>query len=98
MINENDLIKIINKQIPEAQAVSIKEFYEDDDYAEISPRYNGIWFKGSEDYCKSDDLPIFDCYEEFGHDIHPTLSKILDDAGWYGEPYDAGTLMAYKGE
>ena len=34
-MNENDLIKIINKQIPEAQAVSIKEFYEDDDYAEV---------------------------------------------------------------
>ena len=88
MINENDLIKIINKQLPEAQAVPIKEFYEDDS--------NGIWFKGSEDYCKADDLPIFDYYQEFGNDIHPTLSKILDDAGWYGEPYDVGTLMAYK--
>ena len=86
-MNENDLIKIINKQLPEAQAVSIKEFY---DTVE-----DGIWFKGSEDFAK-DDLRIFDCYEEFGHDIHPTLSKILDDAGWLGEPYDAGTLMAYK--
>ena len=86
-MNENDLIKIINKQLTEAQAVSIKEFY---DTVE-----DGIWFKGSEDFAK-DDLRIFDCYEEFGHDIHPTLSKILDDAGWLGEPYDAGTLMAYK--
>ena len=86
-MNENDLIKIINKQLPEAQAVSIKEFY---DTVE-----DGIWFKGSEDLAK-DDLIIFNYYEKLENQIHPTLSKILDDAGWYGEPYDAGTLMAYK--
>jgi hypothetical protein len=88
-MKENDLIKKINKIIPEAKAVPMKEFYD----VEIS---GGIWFKGSEDYCKTDDLPIFDYYEEFGNDIHPTLEKILDDAGWYGEPYDVGTLMAYE--
>ena len=84
-----DLIKKINKLIPQAKAVKASDFYNDSST-------DGIWFKGSEDYCKADDLPIFDYYEEFGHSIHPTLEKILTDAGWYGEPYDAGTLMAWR--
>ena len=84
-----DLIKKINKLIPQAKAVKASDFYNDSST-------DGIWFKGSEDYCKADDLPIFDYYEEFGHSIHSKLEKILTDAGWYGEPYDAGTLMAWR--
>ena len=87
-LNQNSLIKRINKLMPEAQAVKASEFYND------SSR-DGIWFKGSEDFSK-DDLRIFDYYEEYGYSIHPKLDKILTNAGWYGEPYDAGTLMAYE--
>tara|TARA_R100001244_G_scaffold28714_1_gene28080 strand:+ start:251 stop:523 length:273 start_codon:yes stop_codon:yes gene_type:complete len=89
-MEENDLIKKINKQIPEAKAVPMKEFYD----IEIS---GGIWFKGSEDI--ADGIMIFNGHETFLSDtqgIHPTLYKILDDAGWYGQPYDTGTLMAYE--
>ena len=63
-----DLIKKINKQIPEANAVPIKEFYD----KEIT---GGIWFKGSEDIAE-DGTIIFDGCETFLSDtqgIHPTL-------------------------
>jgi hypothetical protein len=85
-----DLIKKINKLIPEAKAVRASDFYNDNSR-------DGIWFRGSEDYA-SDGLLIFDYYEEYAihSKIHPTLEKILTDAGWYGEPYDAGTLMAWR--
>jgi hypothetical protein len=86
-LTENSLIKRINKLIPEAKAVKLSEFYGDDS--------KGIWFKGSEDHTP-DYRRIFDCYEEFGYMIHPKLEKILENSGWYAEPYDSGTLMAYE--
>jgi hypothetical protein len=90
-MKENNLIEKINKIIPEAKATPIKEFWDN----EIS---SGIWFKGSEDLAK-DDVIIFESSETFLSDtegVHPTLYKILDDAGWYAQPYDLGTLMAYE--
>lgn len=89
-MNKSVLIKKINKALPQAEAVDASEFYGED--------RDGIWFKGSE-ATASDGFIIFDYYEEFTQDtmgIHPTLYKILNEAGWYGEPYDAGTLMAWQ--
>jgi len=85
-LTENDLIKRIKKLMPEAKPIKASEFYDD---AEVV----GIWFKG--EYA-SDDLLIFDYYEEYGYDIHPKLDKIITEAGWVGCPYDAGTLMAFE--
>jgi uncharacterized protein (DUF1499 family) len=61
-----DLIKKINKLIPEAKAIKASEFYND------SSR-DGIWFKGSEDYA-SDDLRIFG-----RNSMDSQLFKIRDD-------------------
>jgi|TARA_R110001632_G_scaffold57374_1_gene140196 hypothetical protein len=91
IMNEADLILEINEYIPEARAVSTKEFYDNEDS-------KGIWFKGSEDIA-SDGTIVFDCNESYRSDtqgIHPTLYDILEKAGWYGQPYDAGTLLAYE--
>lgn len=77
------LIKKINKAIPEARAVPMADWDGSDD---------GIWFRGSEDYVEADGRLIFGG----GFDVHPKLEKILDDAGWFAEPYDSGTLMAYN--
>ena len=88
-MKEKTLINKINRLLPEAKAVSASYFDGRD----------GIWFKGSED-CANDDIPIYDYWNEFEltyDGVHPKLNKILDDAGWYSEPYDAGTLMAYEG-
>tara|TARA_B100000795_G_scaffold122512_1_gene91207 strand:- start:2559 stop:2807 length:249 start_codon:yes stop_codon:yes gene_type:complete len=79
----NALIKKINRELPEAKAVSTKEWDGSDD---------GIWFRGSEDYVEADQRLIFGG----GWDVHPKLEKILHDAGWFAEPYDSGTLMAYN--
>ena len=27
--------------------------------------------------------------------VHPDLLEIIEEAGWFYEPYDAGTLMLY---
>jgi hypothetical protein len=91
IMNESDLILEINEYIPQARAVSLKEFYDNEDS-------QGIWFKGSEDIA-SDGTIVFDGNETYMSEtqgIHPTLYDILEKAGWYGQPYDAGTLMAYE--
>ena len=84
----NALIKKINRELPEAKATLGSEW--DEDYA------HAIWFKGSEDYGPEDEL-IFDSHPDSMTDgVHPRLSEILEDAGWYAEPYDSGTLMAFN--
>lgn len=82
--SESALIAKINKALPEARATPYREFAERD--------VVGIWFRGSESY--AGDIPIYDCYNA-AQEIHPTLEKMLNDAGWYAEPYDSGTLIAY---
>ena len=42
----------------------------------------GIWIRGSEYYLEDEA-------------VHPDLAKIIEDANWMWEPYDAGTLMLY---
>ena len=86
-MKEGALIKKLNKLYPGVKATPIAEW---DDTDEV-----GIWFRGSEDSAAVDGLPLYDCYEEFGYEINPDVEKILNDAGWMAEPYDAGTLMAY---
>jgi len=84
-MSESRLINKIEKEFPEAKPTPASHFAEG---------YEGIWFRGSEDVV--DDVAIFSPYGEFGDIVHPKLSEILMDAGWYSEPYDAGTLMAFK--
>ena len=88
-MKEATLIKEITKLVPEARPTPLSEFYEDDGY-------EGIWFRGSEDTTE-EGLYIFDCYSDNDTGgVHPLLNSILENAGWYAEPYDSGTLMAYK--
>jgi|TARA_B100000073_G_scaffold348404_1_gene367006 hypothetical protein len=81
-MSESKLIDKIEKEFPEAKPSPASTFAEG---------YEGIWFRGSED--SVDHVPIFDYWNEMT--VHPKLSEILMDAGWYSEPYDAGTLMAF---
>lgn len=83
-MKQGHLINKINKLIPVANATPVSEFYDDDSI--------GIWIRGSE-YSYKDRL-LFEYYD-FENQVHPELLKIIEDAGWYGEPYDAGTLMLY---
>lgn len=92
----NKMVELVNKAYPNARAVPLSEFYDD-------PSRKGIWFKGSED---CDVVPtkfgwsasMFDYYNAHWVDtsgVHPKFDKFMKEHGWYCEPYDAGTLMAY---
>jgi hypothetical protein len=85
MTNQN-LIDLINEQMPEVMAVPSEDF---------DGRVGGMWFKGSEDV--HEDEYVYNAYsysDTMG--VHPKLDAILKSNGWYSEPYDSGTLMAYK--
>ena len=96
-MKEGHLINKINRLIPIAKATPMSEFYDDDSRT-------GIWIRGSE-YDYKGTLPYerllyehYLAYEEGCSEddaVHPDLLKIIEDAGWFWEPYDAGTLMLY---
>ena len=82
------LIKKINKVIPEAKAAPSEEFGWDK---------GAILFLGSDGgYVEETGAPIFDYYRICGWDVNPTLEEILEEAGWFAEPNDPGTLFAYN--
>jgi hypothetical protein len=82
------LVDKINRLIPEAKAIESEAF----GWPE-----GGIYFRGSEDYVEATGVPIFDYWnpgETFG--VNPVLNQILEDAGWFAEPNDPGTLLAWN--
>jgi hypothetical protein len=87
MTTNNKLIALINKAVPEAQAVCISQF-------DNSEEGSGIWFKGSEDYA-SDNKRVFNI-QKYGDMMHPKIEKLLAKYDYYVSPYDSGTVMAYK--
>jgi hypothetical protein len=81
-MKQGHLINKINRLIPIANATPKEEF----------DGGSGIWIRGSE-YCFKNRL-LFEYYD-FDEPVHPDLLKIIEDAGWFYEPHDAGTLMLY---
>jgi hypothetical protein len=80
------LMDLINEQMPEVMATPSEDF---DGCA------GGMWFRGSEDFYE--DNYIFDIYADNDTGgVHPKLAALLTEHGWYSEPYDSGTLMAWK--
>ena len=91
-MNNNTLIALINKAVPEAKAVCIAQW-------DNSEKGSGIWFKGSEEYT-SKGKRVFNYYAE-GDMMHPKIKKLLAKYKYivgiyYVSPYDSGTVMAYK--
>ena len=88
-MKQGHLINKINRLIPIARATPMSEFYDDDSI--------GIWIRGSE-YDFKGSLPYERLLFEYYLDddaVHPDLLEIIEDAGWFWEPYDSGTLMLY---
>ena len=82
------LMDLINLQMPEVMAAPSEDF---DGCA------GGMWFRGSEDFHEGEG--VFNAYFEFHSvtmGVHPKLDAILKRHGWHAEPYDSGTLMAWK--
>ena len=73
------MISKLSKMFPESLPVSTIEW---------NGNAGGIWFRGSEDYLATGER-VFDYY------INPCIAAVLESAGWYAEPHDAGTCMAY---
>jgi len=86
-MREKTLIAKLNKLYPGVKATPMVEWDDEHEGA-------GIWFRGND---VTADLPLYDCYEEYGYEVNPEVEKLLTKAGWEAQPYDAGTLMAYPG-
>jgi len=85
-MKQAQLINHLNKLFPEARAVAREEF----DGSNV-----GVWFRGSEDFLANGER-VFDHYEvSWNFGMNPAIEVVLEKAGWYSEPYDAGTAMAY---
>jgi hypothetical protein len=91
MTTTNDhMIELLNKRFPGIDAVNTEEF---------NGEQTGIWFRNTEGY-SINDIPILNMYDTdevfWTMGIHKTLDTFLGDHGWFAEPYDSGTLMAYS--
>ena len=85
------LINKINRILPEAKAAPREDF---------DGQKEGIWLRGSESThtdTKGDIQRIYNYWQEGDSPVHPKLTKILEDANWYDEAHDAGTLMLWPG-
>lgn len=89
-MTQSEAIAAINAKYPQMNAVPSSEF---------SPeRTNGIWFR--QEGAEIDGLPVHNEYHNGRYDLYdPTVlivfDQFLETLGYYSEPYDAGTLMAY---
>lgn len=81
MKTRDEVIEIINKKYPQLEAETSESF----DGSE-----NGIWFKGTESARFKGKSILNDSM------VNEELEEYLNSLGFFGEPYDAGTLMAYK--
>ena len=84
-MNRNTLIKLINKEMPEAEASPSEDF---------NGNEGGIWFRGSEDF-HQDEFIYNIYYNSATMGVHVKLDEILKEHGWFAEPYDSGTLFAW---
>lgn len=88
VLTKNKLIELLNEKYKEIGATDASEFY--------GHEADGIWFKGTEGQLINGQR-IYDettFFNEGG--VNPEFEALLKQHGWYGEPYDAGTLMAWK--
>lgn len=83
------MIEILNEKFTGIKAVPASEFY--------GKECDGIWFRGTES-ADIDGLPVFsDSVFPETMGVNKKLNSELEKNGWYAEPYDSGTLMAYEG-
>jgi len=83
------VIELVNKKFEGIKAVPASEFY--------GRECNGIWFRGTES-ASIGGLPVYNDYVHAKTSgVNPKLAAFLTKHNWYGESYDAGTLMAFEG-
>lgn len=86
-----------NTKLTKAELLSVlteKGFLVDDASNFYGKETNGIWFKDGETKEASADL-YTELSWDVGFDDRFPITELLEKFGWYAEPYDGGTLMAY---
>jgi hypothetical protein len=66
---------------------------------EFDGTQRGIWTTGESSPDSKSGMPLFSYYTDsssYQFGVHKELVAILDDAGWYAEWYDAGTIMLWQ--
>ena len=88
-MNKRDkLMNVLNMKFPKGW------FKPSEDFDGVS---GGIWTgEGAYD---NDDMCLFDYYDNTGYyvnGLHPALQNILDQHGFFAEPYDSGTWLIWE--
>ncbi len=90
-MQRSKLIAKLNKHFPDCNAVPSEGF---------DGVTGGIWFRGAESELAPDGAPLFNYWAEnpdrIPGGVHPDLEAMLDAGGYFSEPYDAGTLFAWR--
>lgn len=94
-MNPQDLIKELNDTFPRLQAVSTEEW---------DGNAGGIWFKGTDNALLDGEPQFYNAYsfeadpreEVWIMGVRKDLHEFLKSRGWFAEPYDSGTLMAWQ--
>ena len=87
-VETKKMIDILNEKFEGINAVPASDFY--------GKESDGIWFRVNEGFLIKD-LPMY-CDNVFPNTFgtNPRLEKVLSKHGWFSEPYDGVTLLAYK--
>lgn len=87
-LTKQELIDLLNEKYKEIGATDAAEFY--------GHESDGVWLKGTETQIINGHR-VYDDNAFFQQDgVNPELESLFKENGWYGEPYDSGTLMVWK--
>jgi len=82
------LCEKINKAFPDANAVTYDQWLGEEEISE-----DGIWFR-SEGEDAPDGYRLFEYWDSTPY--HPDLEALVEKHGFYLQPHDPGTLMAFR--
>ena len=89
-LNREQLLEKLRKKYPLQNFMTTEEF---------NGSKGGIWTSGENDRQLHGGLPLFDYYAEGNSYVFGVVAPLhawLEDKGWYGEWYDAGTMMIWE--
>lgn len=83
-----DLVELLTKTFPDIHGIKVVD-------------EDKIFLGDSAEGGEIDGIPACDYYSEFYNiypmsGVHRELQKVLEDNGWYAEPFDPGTYHAYR--
>lgn len=92
-LNRDELMDLLATTYPKMFLRTTEEF---------NGSHNGIWTSGEDGLCGKNGLELFDYWNQdykeiyYQMGVNKELVDLLDNAGWYYEHYDSGTIMIYQ--